>query len=98
MNRKRAIDIVLDYKKNIKKPETFFMERFGFTHSSYIRWCVDEIIDQIQSLIFVDPLECVERFAKRMNKYSTIKHNYSQIFSIAYDTSMDIYDTLLKEI
>lgn len=92
----KQISLINEYCKRIFEPKRISTKR-EFMQSSYSKWAAREILLYVRDNIPEPPSISVERFAKKMDSYSCKNIKTSIIFSVAYDTAMDILDMLLEE-
>lgn len=91
----RAVFIVQEYISELYIKELPPCQKRAFMQQSYSRWAAEEILRCIQERGSKQPVTVIEEFANKMDKYSLANSNTSYIFSVGYDTAMDILDRFL---
>lgn len=73
------------------------MTEAEFAQHSYSEWAAKECLRYIHRYPEMDVLDAIDMFADKMNNYCLEHDNpeCSWMFSVAYDTAMNIYDQLL---
>lgn len=66
-----------------------------FRQLTYSIWAANELISRLRDDCGMPPLTVIEDFTYEMDSYSMINIDTSFIFSVGFDTAMDIYDHLL---
>lgn len=106
-DRERAMLIIRDYifdlgfkegsqpKSSGCRIQRIPTKRRYFDQKSYSNWAANEILLYVQNHSDMSPIEAIEEFAKKVDRYSVKNPNTSYIFSVAYDTAMDILDIFL---
>lgn len=93
----QVLDLLIEYRLNlvdIKKKEYWNTELFQ--QKVYSAWAVKELYDEIINKPNIPVLLIIEDFVTKMDEYACKNKDLSHIFSIAYDTGLDIYDQLLN--
>ena len=87
--------LLLEYYINLSEPaKKEYWKKELFEQKTYAKWAIKEIIREVWNSN-KPILETLEDFITRMNEYSMKDKKTSQIFSIAYDAAMDLYDQML---
>lgn len=106
-NRERALLIIRDYILDLgfKEGSQFNdsgcrvrripIKRKYFDQKSYSNWAANEVLLYVQKHSDMSPIEAIEEFAKKVDRYSVKNPNTSYIFSVAYDVAMDILDVFI---
>lgn len=107
IDRERAILIIQDYilDRGFKsdslskylgcRVRRIPIKRKYFDQKSYSNWAAHEVLLYVQNHSDMSPIEAIEEFAKKVDRYSVKNPNTSYIFSVAYDIAMDILDIFL---
>jgi len=66
-----------------------------FEARCYEEWAIDEIIEILENDQESEPVQLVEEFIKKMDKYSCYNEKTSFMFSTAKDTAVCVLDLLL---
>ena len=96
MNR-TAIAIVLKYISELSKPGRRPQRELLFAHESCTNWAARELLNELRNHPNEPAIDVTERFARKMDYYSTLNTANSVIFSTAHDIAMDILDRLILE-
>lgn len=94
--REEQIDYIIKYM--ITLPHINYNEYWDkeiFQQKVYSIWATQELLNDINNQPTCSVLSIIEKFINRMDEYSLKNKKTSLMFSIAYDTAMDIYDKLL---
>lgn len=86
------------YNSGYKRRKTSWRDD-DFLQDSYTKWSCKEIIKQLKSNPDRPPLQTLEDFLTKMDKYSaelSRSDQSSYMFSVAYDTTQWIIDMLIK--
>lgn len=89
--------IFKEYLKNIKTP-CMRWKKDKFMQFSYSRWAVNELLMFVKRHNNIKPINAIEMFIRKMDKYTCANSNNSYIFSVAHDIAEDIYDIFLARI
>lgn len=91
---KRAIEVVLDYIKELESDHSWKNKKV-LAQWSYSIWAAEEILDQLRSRRKEAPLWVLEDFVLKMDTYACYSRSNSFMFSVAADTGKVIIDELL---
>lgn len=82
---------IKDYAMDRFKPERIW-PRTRFEFACYSEWAVNEILDLIQDRGAYHPIDVIEEFIEKMDRYSRMNPKSHVTFSIARDIGEDILD------
>ena len=90
----RAIQAIEDYICELHIPR-ISTKRSRFNQRAYSRWAANEVLGYVQFRKDIPPIQAVEEFMSKMDKFACSNPKNSYIFSVAYDVAADILDLLI---
>ena len=91
-----AIEFVRGYCARLEQQTYPLWRSPEFAQMSYSKTAAYEILSLLESNKDVPPLQTIEEFRDKMNKYSCLNTKTSIMFSVAYDIADDISNDLIK--
>lgn len=90
------LDLIFEkyISQNIKEPSICWKKE-RFMQSSYSKWAAKELFQFVKQHKELKPLNAIELFIRKMDKYACLNSKSSYIFSVAHDVAEDIYDIFL---
>ena len=96
VDREEQVDYITKYLLTSFGPmDLNYWDKELFQQKVYSIWAIQKLLYKIDHEPRVPVMFILERFIDTMNRYSLKNEKTSLMFSIAYDTAMDIYDKLL---
>lgn len=92
---KQVISIVKEYLENVENTIAPW-QGYRFSQVSYTKWAAIEILYLLKEKYYLPPLTVLEDFANKMDTYACLNKGNTFMFSVAYDTTMNIIDILIK--
>lgn len=90
----RAIQAIEDYIHELHTPRISMVKNM-FNQRVYSRWAANEVLGYVKFRKDIPPVQAVEEFMSKMDKFACSNPKNSYIFSVAYDVAADILDLLI---
>lgn len=92
-----AEQVITEYISNLSRPSLYLGkgQKAHFKQESYSKWAAKEVLRCVKEQDNRHPIDVIEDFVRRMDRYSCLNSEQSFIFSIAHDTGMSILDLFL---
>lgn len=91
-----AIRVVSDYCVRLTRQRRPHWRSPEFAQLSYSKTAAHEILDALKQNDSIPPLQTIEEYRDKVDKYSCINPKTSIMFSAAHDVAEDIINELIK--
>ncbi len=94
------IELIIQYIDELEQPKRDW-PRYYYDRQCIIIWAAEEVYDYVLHHPEITPLNAIRRVSDTFYDYASIDHKRKEvadIFSIAYDTSIDMQQFLINNI